>query len=60
MKKSDLDEGQPKTPQEAVALEASKKAQTSRGRVLNLYAEDGKTVMGTKTVGCPAPDSTQE
>lgn len=60
VKKDDLDQGQPKTPEEAVAFEASKKAQASKGRVLNLYAEDGKTVIGTKSVGRSAPDANQK
>ena len=57
VKKTDLDQGHPESPEEAVAFVASKKAQYPGGRVLNLYAEDGKTVIGTKTVGSPAPDS---
>lgn len=60
VKKADLDQGQPKSPEEAVAFEASKKDKASKGRVLNLYAEDGKTVIGTKTVGSPAPDSKEK
>lgn len=60
VKKADLDQGQPKSPEEAVAFEASKKGQAPKGRVLNLYAEDGRTVIGTKTVGSPAPDSNRK
>ncbi|SDW74612.1 hypothetical protein SAMN04487912_104298 [Arthrobacter sp. cf158] len=57
-KKADLDQC-PKTPDEAVAFEASKKAHASKGRVLNLCAEDGKIVIGgTNTVG-RSPDSNQ-
>ena len=48
---TDLGEPQPKTPEEAVALMAERKASGYTGRYINLYAPDGVTVIGRFHVG---------
>lgn len=53
LKKVDLDLGHPKSPGDAAAFMAATRAKYPNGRVLNLYAEDGRTVIGTKTQGPP-------
>lgn len=53
LKKSDLDQGHPKSPEEAVQMMNAHK--NPAGRVLKLYAEDGTTVIGQRTVGKATP-----
>jgi len=57
LKKADLDQGTPKSPEEAVNLQNSR---NGAGRVLKLYAEDGTTVIGQRTVGKAAPHDTSK
>lgn len=56
LKKADLDQGQPKSPEEAIQMQNARK-DAAAGRVLKLYADDGTTVIGQRTVGKAAPQS---
>jgi hypothetical protein len=53
LKKADLDRGTPNSPEEAIQMQNARK--DGSGRVLKLYAEDGTTVIGQRTVGKAAP-----
>jgi len=53
LKKADLDQGTPKSPEEAIQMQNARK--DGAGRVLKLYAEDGTTVISQRTVGKAAP-----
>jgi hypothetical protein len=53
LKKADLDQGTPKSPEEAIQMQNARK--DGAGRVLKLYAEDGTTVIGQRSLGKATP-----
>jgi hypothetical protein len=53
LKKADLDQGTPKSPEEAIQMQNARK--DGAGRVLKLYAEDGSTVIGQRLLGKATP-----
>ena len=55
VRKSDLDEDMPKSPEEALAQQAKQET-----RVINLYESDGKTIIGTFEIKPPNTDIKEE
>jgi hypothetical protein len=53
LKKADLDQGTPKSPEEAIQMQNARK--DGAGRVLKLYAEDGTTVIDQRSLGKATP-----